>query len=227
MTGCGTIYSYKLPPQAPQLTTVYAFQGGGDGWYPLAGIMNDPNGYGLYGTTSTEGPVRPERFGRSPVHPVSDAREKTKSSRAPARSTCRRLRLFARGRGGRPAVPPSAGQVSSPAGVKVLPGLSRFLSTPSSRGDQPSETRNFIDLRDRDRRAVGRGGGRESAEPYGYLDGPADRSERARPRDDHAQRSPAIGSSARTPRTGTDLPASSSATPRSTASGTVRAAPAG
>ena len=51
MTGCGTIYSFKLPPQAPQLTTVYAFQGGGDGWYPLAGIMNDPNGYGLYGTT--------------------------------------------------------------------------------------------------------------------------------------------------------------------------------
>jgi len=50
MVGCGTIYSFKLPPQSPQVTTVYAFQGGADGSYPLAGIMNDPNGYGLYGT---------------------------------------------------------------------------------------------------------------------------------------------------------------------------------
>lgn len=53
--GCGTVF--KLTPTAfgPwKLTVLYAFSGGQDGAYPLAGLIADPAG-NLYGTTYFEG----------------------------------------------------------------------------------------------------------------------------------------------------------------------------
>jgi uncharacterized repeat protein (TIGR03803 family) len=46
--GCGTVF--KIAPEGTE-TTLYAFQGGTDGWLPRSGLMLDSQG-NLYGTTS-------------------------------------------------------------------------------------------------------------------------------------------------------------------------------
>src|SRR5262249_27647116 len=55
ITGCGTVYSYALPPTPTSYSTLHAFGGGtGDGYYPT-GVSYNPSVNGIYGTTTYGG----------------------------------------------------------------------------------------------------------------------------------------------------------------------------
>src|SRR5664279_376191 len=53
-TGCGTVFRLSKQPSGWVLTTLYDFQGGSDGMYPVARVAFGPDG-SLYGTTSQGG----------------------------------------------------------------------------------------------------------------------------------------------------------------------------
>src|SRR5271154_1894403 len=48
------LFAASAPGAGPKEKTLYQFQGGGDGWYPLAPMISDKNG-NLYGTTAQGG----------------------------------------------------------------------------------------------------------------------------------------------------------------------------
>jgi len=52
--GCGTVFKLAYKGSGWVLTTLYTFQAGSDGSYPLAAVVIGPNGI-LYGTTDTGG----------------------------------------------------------------------------------------------------------------------------------------------------------------------------
>ncbi len=63
VTGCGTIYTYKLPPSPNSYVTQHSFQGGSEGQNPAGGLMLETNlligyyGTTLYGGTGQSGTV--------------------------------------------------------------------------------------------------------------------------------------------------------------------------